>query len=99
MHGNPRTVIPMANFVFVHGAWHGGWCWRRVVEALASQGHRAHAVTLTGLGERAHLMSSAITLETHRKARSFLKRLRWATAYFLVAVADYSISRRLNFRS
>jgi pimeloyl-ACP methyl ester carboxylesterase len=55
----------MANFVLVHGAWHGGWCWRRVVDALQAQGHRAHAVTLTGLGERVHLMSSLITLETH----------------------------------
>lgn len=55
----------MTNFVLVHGAWHGGWCWRRVVDALHAQGHRAHAVTLTGLGERAHLMSSLITLETH----------------------------------
>jgi len=55
----------MANFVLVHGAWHGGWCWRRVVQALAAAGHRAHAVTLTGVGERAHLMSPAITLETH----------------------------------
>jgi pimeloyl-ACP methyl ester carboxylesterase len=55
----------MANFVLVHGAWHGGWCWRDVVQALATGGHRAHAVTLTGLGERVHLMSPAITLETH----------------------------------
>ncbi|MBC5784163.1 alpha/beta hydrolase [Ramlibacter sp. USB13] len=55
----------MANFVLVHGAWHGGWCWRRVVERLQAQGHRAYAVTLTGVGERAHLMSSLITLETH----------------------------------
>lgn len=55
----------MADFVLVHGAWHGGWCWRRVVDALHAQGHRAHAVTLTGLGERAHLLSSLITLETH----------------------------------
>jgi pimeloyl-ACP methyl ester carboxylesterase len=55
----------MANFVLVHGAWHGGWCWRYVVGALAAAGHRAHAVTLTGVGERAHLMSPAITLETH----------------------------------
>ncbi|TFZ06982.1 alpha/beta hydrolase [Ramlibacter henchirensis] len=55
----------MADFVLVHGAWHGGWCWRRVVEALAREGHRAHAVTLTGVGERAHLLSPAITLETH----------------------------------
>lgn len=55
----------MADFVLVHGAWHGGWCWRRVVDALHAQGHRAHALTLTGLGERAHLLSPQITLETH----------------------------------
>jgi len=55
----------MANFVLVHGAWHGGWCWRHVVQALTAAGHRAHAVTLTGVGERVHLMSPAITLETH----------------------------------
>lgn len=55
----------MTNFVLVHGAWHGGWCWRHVVRALIAAGHRAHAVTLTGVGERMHLMSPAITLETH----------------------------------
>jgi pimeloyl-ACP methyl ester carboxylesterase len=55
----------MANFVLVHGAWHGGWCWRDVVQPLAAAGHRVHAVTLTGLGERAHLLSPAITLATH----------------------------------
>lgn len=55
----------MANFVLVHGAWHGAWCWRRVVAPLQAQGHRVHAVTLTGLGDRAHLLSPLITLETH----------------------------------
>ncbi|MBL0423302.1 alpha/beta hydrolase [Ramlibacter sp. AW1] len=55
----------MADFLLVHGAWHGGWCWRRVSETLCGGGHRVHAVTLTGLGERAHLLSSTITLETH----------------------------------
>lgn len=55
----------MANFVLVHGAWHGGWCWQRVTSALQAQGHRVYAVTLTGLGERAHLLSPAITLDTH----------------------------------
>ncbi len=55
----------MANFVLVHGAWHGGWCWQRVTQRLAKEGHRVHAVTLTGTGERAHLLSPAITLETH----------------------------------
>lgn len=55
----------MTDFVLVHGAWHGAWCWRRVADALAQRGHRAHAVTLTGLGDRAHLLSPLITLETH----------------------------------
>jgi pimeloyl-ACP methyl ester carboxylesterase len=55
----------MANFLLVHGAWHGGWCWQRVVPALCGAGHRVHALTLTGVGERAHLMSPTITLETH----------------------------------
>jgi pimeloyl-ACP methyl ester carboxylesterase len=55
----------MANFVLVHGAWHGAWCWQRVLPALIRAGHRAHAVTLTGLGERAHLLRPEITLETH----------------------------------
>ena len=55
----------MANFVLVHGAWHGGWCWQRVTSALQQQGHRVHAVTLTGLGERAHLLAPSITLDTH----------------------------------
>ena len=55
----------MANFLLVHGAWHGGWCWRDVVPQLTQAGHRVHAVTLTGVGERVHLMTPAITLETH----------------------------------
>jgi len=55
----------MTNFLLVHGAWHGGWCWRNVVPRLTQAGHRVHAVTLTGVGERMHLMTPAITLETH----------------------------------
>ena len=55
----------MANFVLVHGAWHGAWCWRRVTDRLNAQGHRVHAVTLTGVGERAHLLTPEIHLSTH----------------------------------
>lgn len=55
----------MANYLLVHGAWHGAWCWRRVLPLLTQAGHRVHAVTLTGVGERAHLLSPAIDLETH----------------------------------
>ncbi len=55
----------MANFILVHGAWHGAWCWRHVTQALVRAGHNAHAVTLTGVGERTHLRTPDITLETH----------------------------------
>jgi pimeloyl-ACP methyl ester carboxylesterase len=55
----------MTQFVLVHGAWHGGWCWARVLPLLRAAGHAAHAVTLTGLGERAHLLSPEIRLATH----------------------------------
>lgn len=55
----------MADFVLVHGAWHGAWCWRKIVPPLWAAGHRVYAVTLTGVGERAHLLSRAVTLDTH----------------------------------
>ncbi len=51
--------------VLVHGAWHGGWCWQRVLPLLHAQGLAAHAATLTGVGERAHLLSGQIRLSTH----------------------------------
>jgi pimeloyl-ACP methyl ester carboxylesterase len=52
-------------FVLVHGAWHGAWCWSRVLPLLRAAGFEAHAVTLTGVGERVHLLSNDITLATH----------------------------------
>src|SRR6185436_17945607 len=52
-------------FVLVHGAWHGGWCWRRVADLLEKQGHKVFTPTLTGVGERSHLMSKDINLDTH----------------------------------
>src|SRR3984893_10504012 len=52
-------------FVLVHGAWHGGWCWRRVADLLAKRGHKVFAPTLTGLGERSHLISGSVNLDTH----------------------------------
>jgi pimeloyl-ACP methyl ester carboxylesterase len=51
-------------YVLVHGAWHGGWCWKEVKEALRGMGHRVSTPTQTGLGERNHLMSKDITLDT-----------------------------------
>lgn len=51
--------------VLVHGAWHGAWCWHRVLPWLRKAGVDTHAVTLTGVGDRAHLLSSSIDLDTH----------------------------------
>ena len=55
----------MTDFVLVQGAWIGGWYWRPVTQALRKLGHEAYAPTLTGLGERIHLMSPSIDLDTH----------------------------------
>lgn len=54
-----------APFVLVHGGRHGGWCWGRVAPLLREAGHDVYTPTLTGLGERAHLLRPEIGLETH----------------------------------
>lgn len=61
----PRRDRRRRPFVLVHGAWHGGWCWRAVAQRLRGAGHPVHTPTLTGLGASAHLASPAVDLETH----------------------------------
>lgn len=51
-------------YVLLHGAFHGGWCWRDVAAPLRARGHRVTTPTQTGLGERRHLLSAQITLDT-----------------------------------
>ena len=55
----------MAVFVLVHGAWGGGWCWQRVARSLRQMGHEVYTPTLTGVGERSHLLRAGIDLDTH----------------------------------
>ncbi|MGE3690997.1 MAG: alpha/beta fold hydrolase [Novosphingobium sp.] len=55
----------MATYVLVHGAGHGGWCYQRVARLLRAAGHEVYAPSLTGLGERAHLLTPATSLSTH----------------------------------
>ena len=62
-------------FVLVHGGWHGGWCWRRVSDALGRRGHLVFAPTLTGLGERSHLLNAQVGLATH--VRDIVNVLDW----------------------
>lgn len=55
----------MATYVLVHGAWHGGWCWRRVARQLRAAGHDVYTPTLTGLGERRHLVTPMVGVNLH----------------------------------
>jgi pimeloyl-ACP methyl ester carboxylesterase len=55
----------MALFVLVPGAWLGGWCWRDMADRLRAQGHRVVTPTLSGLGERSHLLTREVGLHTH----------------------------------
>jgi len=52
-------------FVLVHGSWHGGWCWSRVAAPLRERGHAVFTPTLTGMGERQHLLNASVNMDTH----------------------------------
>jgi len=68
----PEAAAPAAalsgkvsnTYVLVHGAFHGGWCWVRVADRLRALGHRVFTPTLTGAGERAHLLNPSIDMQT-----------------------------------
>jgi pimeloyl-ACP methyl ester carboxylesterase len=64
VHAVARARGEIKTYVLVHGAWHGGWCWRAVADALRAKGHRVFTPTQTGLGERKHLLSRELTLDT-----------------------------------
>ena len=55
----------MSTYVLVHGGGHGGWCYQRVARILRSAGHDVYTPTLTGLGERSHLLGPAVDLDLH----------------------------------
>lgn len=55
----------MSTIVLIHGAWTGGWLWGRVAADLRARGHAVHTPTLTGLGDRDHLLGPDVDLELH----------------------------------
>jgi pimeloyl-ACP methyl ester carboxylesterase len=65
----------MATFVQVHGGWHGSWCWKRVRKALQARRHDVFTPTLTGVGERSHLLSPDVNLDTH--ITDVVNLIRW----------------------
>jgi pimeloyl-ACP methyl ester carboxylesterase len=54
----------MATFVLVHGAWAGGWVWKKIIPPLRAAGHQVHATTATGLGDRVHIATTTVDLDT-----------------------------------
>lgn len=52
------------NYVLAHGSWHGGWCWRPVADRLRAAGHHVFTPSYTGMGDRSHLLSGSITIDT-----------------------------------
>ena len=58
-------AVKPATFVLVHGAWSGGWCYHKVAARLRAQGHRVFTPTLTGQGERTHLLTGTVNLSLH----------------------------------
>ena len=77
-NGNEQTIV------LVHGAWHGGWCYRRVADLLRGGGHRVYTPTLTGLGERSHLLTRSIDLSTH--IADIVNLIRWEDLQRIILV-------------
>jgi pimeloyl-ACP methyl ester carboxylesterase len=71
-------------FVLVHGAWHGGWCWRRVSDLLEKKGHKVFTPTMTGLGERSHLIDPKVNLATH--ITDIVNVIKWESLKDIVLV-------------
>jgi pimeloyl-ACP methyl ester carboxylesterase len=55
----------LATFVLVHGAMHGGWCWREVRLRLSGNGHEVYAPTLTGQGDRRQGLTPQVGIAAH----------------------------------
>ena len=81
-------------FVLVHGAWHGAWCWRRVADMLEAKGHKVFVPTLTGLGDKSHLLDAKTNLTTH--ITDVVNLIKWEDLKDIVLVghsyAGYVIS-------
>jgi pimeloyl-ACP methyl ester carboxylesterase len=74
----------MATYVLVHGGGHGGWCYKKVKRLLEEAGHEVFAPSMTGLGERSHLLSSAIDLDFH--IDDIVRELHWWDLHNVILV-------------
>jgi len=89
--GAPNTANAQGaqkTFVLVHGTWHGGWCWRRVADGLEQKGHKVFTPTLTGVGDRSHLMTKDVNLTTH--VTDVVNLVKWEDLKDIVLVGHSS---------
>ena len=54
----------LSTIVLVHGGTSGGWAWKPIASKLRGEGHEVYTPTLTGVGERVHLLTREIGLDT-----------------------------------
>src|SRR5215831_911211 len=80
-----RAQSASKTFVLIHGAWVGAWYWRRVADLLEKKGHKVFSPTLTGLGERSHLLSKDINLDTH--VTDIVNVIKWGPQGHLLRAA------------
>jgi pimeloyl-ACP methyl ester carboxylesterase len=59
------AAAPPTTYVVAHGAWSSGWAWKKMHPLMQARGHRLFTPSYTGLGERAHLASPNVDLDTH----------------------------------
>jgi pimeloyl-ACP methyl ester carboxylesterase len=86
--GAAQAQTVQKTFVFVHGTWHGGWCWRRVADALERKGHKVYAQSLTGVGDRSHLLTKDVNLTTH--VNDVVDLVKWEDLKDIVLVGHSS---------
>jgi pimeloyl-ACP methyl ester carboxylesterase len=65
----------MSVYVLVHGAWGGSWCWKGIRRTLQARGHEVFTPTLSGVGDRSHLLSAQVNLNTH--ITDVVNLIRW----------------------
>jgi pimeloyl-ACP methyl ester carboxylesterase len=75
----------MADILLIHGSWTGGWSWKKLRDSLTSRGHNVFTPTLTGLGERQHLLTRDTGLDTHIDDLAAV--IEWEQLSDIVAVA------------
>jgi pimeloyl-ACP methyl ester carboxylesterase len=72
----------MSVYVLVHGAWGGSWRWKGIRRALQARGHEVFTPTLSGVGERSHLLSKQVSLSTH--IADVVNLFRWEELFDVV---------------